>query len=121
MLGTVIKVVVGLVFLASAVLQYNDPDPVAWMILYAGAALLTLLSILGHGTYGLYFVSSLAVFALFVYVARHVESWTFDSELAREAAGLGLTFFWLVVLAWLERRRASAVESGRKGEGLETG
>ena len=53
-------------------------------------------------------MSSLAVFAVFVYVARHVDTWSFDSELAREASGLGLTFFWLVVLTWMERSRAAA-------------
>ena len=108
MIGTIVKFVMGALFVWSAILQYNDPDSLAWIAIYGGAALLTLLSILGRGTYALHFVSSLAVLALFVWVARHVDTWTMESEVAREAAGLGIMFFWFVVMTWMERSRRAA-------------
>ena len=34
-----INAVVSLLFVVSAVLQLNDPDPLAWVLIYLGAAL----------------------------------------------------------------------------------
>ena len=47
MIATVVKFIVGALLLWSAILQYNDPDPLVWIIIYGGAVFLTVLSISG--------------------------------------------------------------------------
>lgn len=41
------KILFGLLFLVSAVLQYNDPDPFRWILVYGLAAAVCLLSAFG--------------------------------------------------------------------------
>ena len=42
---TVANVVAALMFAASVAVQYNDPDPLPWMAIYGGAAIIALLEI----------------------------------------------------------------------------
>ena len=42
-----LKIILLLVYVAFAVVQWNDPDPVFWIIIYGLAALILLLNLLG--------------------------------------------------------------------------
>jgi hypothetical protein len=88
-----------LVFLLCIVVQYNDPDPVFWMLLYGFywlGALLRLLNV-QHP----YF--------LFIWIAGCILSFSYsywllparpdlDDELTREAGGVAIGGFWLLLL-----------------------
>ena len=46
-LKKILTVVFGLVFIIFSLVQYNDPDPVGWILIYAAIALLCFLSVFG--------------------------------------------------------------------------
>lgn len=76
-----INVLFVLVFSASALVQYNDPDPLIWMGIYGYGALLCFMAILGKDKrvwhyFGLVVYLS---YALYLFVAPHgVLSWIAD-------------------------------------------
>ena len=43
----VIQSILFLIFLSFAALQYNDPDPYAWIAIYGAIALISFISVLG--------------------------------------------------------------------------
>ena len=113
-----------IVFLLSAVVQFNDPDPWRWIVYYGIAAGFTMLA-LARRYHWFAGVAALAFFGGFVYC---VPGWGFDTlfllkepkmssisvELAREAFGLLICAVWMSVLTWVWfRRRAKAPEGGR--------
>lgn len=111
-----------LLFVLSAIVQYNDPDPIQWILVYSLAALACLLYIfkklprwypLSLGLISfvwsiLLFVEStglhqdLSIEQVFVFT----EMKTLMVELAREISGLLLVTFWMIMLlVWLTRGR----------------
>jgi hypothetical protein len=109
-----------LVFVASAAVQYNDPDPTLWMLLYMAAAALCV----GWacGWVSRWWFAGMAVAAAFAALAvvntapAGVDVWSAvwdwqmnasGSEIIRETGGLLLVAFWMAVLAqwsWAEVR-----------------
>ena len=113
-----------IVFLLSAAVQYNDPDPWLWIFSYGVAAGLTILA-LARRYHWFTGVAALAFYGGFVY---YLPGWGIDTllllkepkmssirvELAREAFGLLICAVWMSVLTWVWfRRRAKAPEGGR--------
>jgi hypothetical protein len=106
-----------LLFVVAAAVQWNDPDPLVWILTYATGAALSLAAAIGHPlprvtgaaglVFGLAFVSSAASLvdaptAAFTSFGMRAPV----HEAPREAAGLGLLCAWTVFLAWRTRPRA---------------
>ncbi len=99
------------VFLLSAAVQFNDPDPLAWIMIYLSAAFVTLFAILQMLHWPLTILVAIislawSVFSLtritgpvnFMDIISTVGMKTLDIELAREAGGLLIVFAWMVFL-----------------------
>lgn len=116
-----VKLVMAVVLVLSAVLQYNDPDPWPWMALYGAAALLTVLSLwprplrfwyLILALLALVWAASLFPGALDTNMEASLEA-VFGStamknervEIIREVGGLLIVAVWMVVLARMDRER----------------
>jgi hypothetical protein len=103
-------------FVVSAAVQLNDPDPWLWIPLYGLAAALAGLGATGR----LPFAPNAAALALFLVLfavwmpslfgarSEAFESWQMlapEDEAPREAGGLALCALWSAVQSWLARRR----------------
>ena len=110
-----------LLFLFAAAVQYNDPDPLQWMAIYAAAAVLsglaawriTIFPWLAPALVGLIallWAASIAPRALGkVPLSEMFRSWEMKSPVVeenREMFGLLIVTAWMVVLT-LARRRAT--------------
>ena len=119
----------GALFLLGAIVQYNDPDPLRWMLIYLGAATSCVLAALGrvHWT----FPAAVALVALLwaatlapqvlgsVEPGELVGAWEMKDarvEVGREMYGLLIIAAWmsLIVVVELRRRaRRPALDSKR--------
>jgi hypothetical protein len=117
----VVNGVMALLYGAAALLQYNDPDPVRWMLIYAAAMIVAAL-VAVRGAIAPTAPLLVAVVALVwglvwstdvrdpASYARMFESWQMKNvavEEARETSGLLLVGGWMLVLAvqgWRHRR-----------------
>jgi transmembrane protein TMEM220 len=116
-----LSILVGLMFLAFAAVQYNDPDPVQWMAVYGVAAVLSLLTAFGvrypwllpvlHGLVAAVWAVAILTglwgkhvdFSQVFATIRMVDS---SVEETREDLGLLIVVVWMMALAWYGRRRA---------------
>ena len=103
-----------LLFSAAASVQWNDPDPLVWILAYATAAVLSLTAALGRplprvtGAAALVFAVAFASLAASLIDAPTAAFTSLEMrapvhEAPREAAGLGLLFAWTAFLAWRTR------------------
>ena len=106
-------------FLLSAVLQYNDPDPLRWIALYAAAALACVIA--GRTSSGWWLAALVGAVSLAWAVvlspvlpemrldelARKMKAETPRIELSRELLGLVIVFAWMVVVIVVSRRRST--------------
>ena len=112
------NVVFALLFVVSAGLQYNDPDPLRWIALYGGAAVVTIAAL--HVRHGWIAAAAVALIAavwaatLWASISGFVETsdlWRKMSEKGgkveefREAGGLSIVATWLAIAAFSGRRR----------------
>lgn len=95
-------------FLLSIVVQFNDPDPVRWIIFYSVATFFCVLAMIKVNT----FWPGLAALAYLGGVVYYMPGWSVDTlkllmepkmstndvELAREAIGLLICAVWMIVL-----------------------
>jgi hypothetical protein len=108
-------------FSLSAVLQYNDPDPLPWIALYAAAAAACVLWGLRRATWPLAapvtVISAVWAALLMPEVLSHVSPSDLflrmsekggRVEIGREIGGLAIVLAWMVVLQLSERRRRRA-------------
>ena len=111
----VFAIIMALVFIAFAVVQYNDPDPHIWIPIYLFPAILSGLMWWVKDDRPLMLLSVLLVAALFYFVGaiyQWPEHWegvalkngmkTINIEEGRESLGLGVVFitlfiYWLVL------------------------
>ncbi len=116
----IFNIVMLIVFLLCIGVQYNDPDPLPWMLAYVYATTVTALAIANRYT----FMAALGVPGYLTGFAYFMPGWhpntlllllepkmsSLDVELAREAIGLLICAFWMGVLAivGLRRNRDSA-------------
>ena len=110
------SVLFGLLFAYAAVVQYNDPDPFQWMVLYGVGALVCGLHLAGR--LPLMLSATVAAGCLVWALALGFVLWQsgafFDDrqmvgivEPGRELLGLALVGGWSGVLAFAARRRAA--------------
>ncbi|GMU91408.1 MAG: hypothetical protein AMXMBFR4_04660 [Candidatus Hydrogenedentota bacterium] len=117
-----VNIIMFILLLLCIAVQYNDPDPIEWMLIYGYAALVTAMAIAGRYTV-------LALFGLIGYVAgffywmpnemvEHPSNLLLDLRMhekgveeVREDVGLLLCAAWMLVLSyhWWRKRSASLV------------
>jgi len=113
-----LNVVMALVFLASVFVQFNDPDPWGWVMIYGLAALVCLSGIRGPVRWPAAAVVGLASLAWAISLAPDVVGKVgfgelFDSmkmkdirvERGREMGGLLIITAWMIVLLLTRRRQ----------------
>jgi hypothetical protein len=108
-------------FVFAAVLQYNDPDPLRWLAIYASAAVASILYVLGRlrwyipvliGLIALAWAATLAssVWGL-VSLSQLFEAWEMANptvEEGREMYGLLIVASWMAVLVIATMKRRSS-------------
>ena len=113
----VMNVLFLLAYLASAAVQFNDPDPLRWVVMYGAAAACcmawdrrwgprTVPAVLA-GIALLWSASLLLAVPADVALGRSLTEWqmtTNGSELVREVGGLWFVALWMAVLFWRPRR-----------------
>jgi hypothetical protein len=117
----ILNYVMAAAFLFSVIVQFNDPDPLLWMLIYALAGAACVLAILNRGSW--IFPAAIGSVALVwaITLASNVIGQVAFSELfeafemkdervevAREFGGLLIIAFWMSVLAFDARRRKKA-------------
>jgi hypothetical protein len=112
----ILIVFMALLLLTGLVLQYNDPDPFAWMAIYGAALLVSLAALLKRlplwqplivGIVALLWAATLAVDLEWDALGRMFDAFEMQSEAieeAREAVGLGIIAAWMGCLALMRRR-----------------
>jgi CHASE2 domain-containing sensor protein len=107
-------------FVVSAALQYDDPDPIRWALLYVAAAVACVVSLrVRHGRY----LAALVGFAALAWAItlsgvlpelrigdlfRSMKADQPRIEQGRELIGLLIVFAWMAVLVLAHRRRSPA-------------
>ena len=106
-------------FLVGAAVQWNDPDPMAWIVAYLLGAGLSLQAALGKPSFPANALAAVAFGIGFATLAATIpdapdEAFTSfqmretSHEEPREAVGLGLLSAWSAVLAFRARPRSSS-------------
>lgn len=113
----VVDIILLLMFIASVIVQYNDPDPIVWMAMWGAAALATGLSLAGRPRW--WFAAGLGVVALawaatiaprvlgqvpFLDMFGAFEMKSTGIEESREMYGLLMIAGWMLVLTLRARR-----------------
>ena len=121
-----LNVIMTVMFALCVAVQYNDPDALLWILIYAYAVVVTAMAAADRYTI-LALIGFAGFFAGFAYLSpglleiddptelvTDIRMDSIDVEVAREAVGLLISSLWLLVLSvvWFRRRRgqASAVE-----------
>ena len=110
-------IVMSLVFIVFAALQYNDPDPYIWIPIYLFVVLLLILAMNGKVGSGLLFGAALLFLVGAIYMwPEHWEGVALKNgmktrfiEEGRESLGLAVCFVTLVISGLLIRNRKQAI------------
>ena len=106
-----VSILMAILFLLCIVVQYNDPDVLLWISIYAVGLALTILHLSEKASRALLFVMSLSGLCGAVYLALSIQDLELDKlfsslnmqgrgvEEIREAIGLLLQSLWLAYLA----------------------
>ena len=112
----ILNILMTAAFLFSVIVQYNDPDPIRWMLIYGLAGAACVLSILGRLNWGI--PATIGIVALIwafrlapAVIGKVAFRELFESfemkdervEVARELGGLLIVAFWMAALtlyAW---------------------
>ena len=117
-LWTLANVIMLLMFLFSAAVQFNDPDPLVWISIYSAAAVVCGLEIrrrapawaaVALALIALAWAGTLCSRAHGVPLGSLVAEWEMRDvrvEEAREMYGLTIVAVWMIVIASVGRRRA---------------
>ncbi len=95
-----------LLFMTCIALQYNDPDPLLWMPIYAIPALLSLLYFLHRGYLWVTLMAGVVYIIGAIYWCPPLGSVPgniFNNEEVREAGGLLLAGVWMSLLSLASR------------------
>jgi hypothetical protein len=106
-----VTILIAIIFLSFVIVQYNDPDPINWMIAYGFVCVVSILAFLNKLNKNVFLIS------MPLYLAGAIYSWpeTFEGvtmgmgykphvELARESLGLLIAFFSLVYLYFYAKK-----------------
>lgn len=115
-----------LAFIASVIVQLNDPDPWRWVVIWGAAALATLLALAGRAGWRLPAAVALAALLWAATLVRDVigrvrlgelfEAFEMKDarvEVGREFGGLLIIAFWMAVLLIAARRTGRGGASTR--------
>lgn len=102
-----------LLFIFSAALQFNDPDPWLWIFLYGVAAIASILFALGklRKWWAIFLCIDFIVLAIFHWpsefegVALQEGMKTLNIELARESLGMGISAIAMFIYALLVHKK----------------
>lgn len=91
-------------FVYAVYVQFNDPDPVLWVVGYGIVGIVSLLAAMGRkvGLLAGLIAPVYAAWAIWA-VMRTTGHW-FDGEAEREAGGLIICAVWLLIVAFTFRR-----------------
>jgi len=117
----ILNYVMAACFLFSVIVQFNDPDPLLWMLIYGLAGAACVLAIGNRGSWIFPAAVGLAAMAWAIRLASNVigkvtfgelfEAFEMKDErveVAREFGGLLIIAFWMAVLVFDARRRKKA-------------
>jgi hypothetical protein len=115
---TILNYIFLVLFFLSAVVQYNDPDALLWMLLYGIAALICLLTSFGRLHWGISTLMAVVTLGLALIISPQVigkvsfvelfvsmEMKTEVIEQAREMGGLLIIATWMIVIAVIRYRQ----------------
>ena len=121
---TIINYIMLIAFLVSVIVQYNDPDPLLWMVVYGIATVICILAAFDRLNWGMSAVMALATLGGAMFLAPRVigkvafmeifesmQMKTIVVEYAREMGGLLIIAVWMVVLTFHLRRRQKQSEA----------
>ncbi len=106
------SVAMGLLFLCGALVQWNDPDPLGWIVMYSAAALAS--GVAGRVRWARLAAAACGAAALGwgLRIATEMPTWVAPArmfepmeshggavEMAREVWGLGIIALWMLLLA----------------------
>lgn len=106
-------------FVLSIALQYNDPDVLVWMLIYAVGLVMTILHLSGKASPVLLLGASLPGFCGVIYLVLSIQDVELDKlfsslnmqgrgvEEVREAGGLLIQSLWLAYLAGASKETAN--------------
>jgi hypothetical protein len=108
------------IFVLAAAVQWNDPDPISWIIGYLSAAILSAVAASGRAWTRANVGAAVILGLWFATLApslMHTEPAAFESfkmseaqhEEPREAVGLGLAAGWCAALALYTRKKTHSV------------
>jgi hypothetical protein len=127
---TALNVIMFFLLLLCIAVQYNDPDPIVWMLIYGYAALVTGMAIAGRYTV-LALVGLIGYVASFFYwmpneMVEHPSNLLLDLRMhekgveeVREDMGLFLCAAWMLVLSyfwWRDRAQSRVTSETATGE-----
>ena len=95
----VLNIALLLMMLAFMAVQYNDPDGLAWMLIYAVPAVWAAVAAFSNAVLGQRLVNTLLLVSMF-------------------AAAVGVLYFWPRTPGWWQQEVWWEVESAREGMGL---
>ncbi len=120
----VANIIMLIAFLLSVAVQYNDPDPIQWMLVYGAAALACALQLRGKLDWRVpVVIASAAVIWFFIILpgvlSRPFPTTMLDSfhmtsvadEEAREEGGLLIVLGWMAVLGYYQWRKKRTATS----------
>jgi hypothetical protein len=101
-----VYIAVTLLFLSFCAVQYNDPDPLIWIVIYGYAAVLTGLAVFRIHT-PLPIPGLIIYLAGFFYLSPHVTAQWYHDEEGREALGLLISLLWMgfLLFQWIRSRK----------------
>jgi hypothetical protein len=111
-----------LMFAFSVAVQYNDPDPLFWMLIYGAAAVVCVREVMGKsrweaaaaiGVIALIWAGTISPRVLgvvpFGSMFESFEMQNAQVEESREMYGLLLITMWMLVVAYVSRRRPGGI------------
>ena len=103
----ILNYVMIVLFAYSAYVQLNDPDPIAWVLVYLGAMAFCGLWIIDEfpRTLGFVFAGASLFTGMLLLVRALIRGVWYWDEAMNEAVGLLIVFVWVSSLAWLEWRK----------------
>lgn len=98
-----VRFILALIFLSFIVVQYNDPDPIKWTLIYGVPMFLFLNLYKNYSRFILYAIASLYLLGFFL-TFNFNKDW-FDSEVGREGMGMLVCSMAIVALASIKKLR----------------
>jgi hypothetical protein len=94
-------------FAYTGVVQLNDPDPIPWLLVYAGGVAFCWLWAIGEfpSTLGFVFAGVCLLTAILLFVQTLDKGFWHWSEKLDGASGLFVLFLWVSTLGWLDWRQ----------------